>query len=272
MNKFYLILGGTSVASLAAGAAGGYFYAKKRFDEQLDLGIAVEVDKTRRHYAVLLMEAKNAKPSLAEVTESYEDDEEEADRAEEPLDEADLAAIEKGRKNLAEASKALTDYQGASTKKAGEGDVVLTNIFETSPKPRKRLPPRDEETGKFLSSSVKVKVAAEQTPYIIDAETFLLNDPGHDQEILLYFAKDETLIQVYDSEPVENNRVGEVNLTLFPDVPDGEPSIICVRNEGLQIDYEIKRTYESLTTFMGLGEDDADLEEDDNAYSGLDEG
>ncbi len=254
MNKSYLIAGGASVASLTIGGVGGYLIAKKKFNATVDGLIALEVQKTKKYFSVLLMEAEKKARPLTSLTPV----EDESPQETEELTAEDQEVITKGREKLREAATALVNYQGFSDKPSLT-DVVSSNIF-TKDTPKKKLPPRDP-TGKFIPA--KSTEEAEQTPYLISAEDFLLNDPEHDQENLKYFVKDNTLID-YSNETVEISRVGEVNLTLFPATEKDEPSIICVRNEGLGIDYEILLTSESLTEYMGLGEEE-DEEIDDYA-------
>lgn len=283
MNKTILIAGGTAVVSLAVGTAGGYLIAKKRFEDKVGEEIAREVDATKKYYSVLLMQAKEQKPdSPADIPKREEDPEElddESEPDEEELSAADKAAIAKGRAQLVReakkttsrhaAEKVLTDYQGISTKIVGEnkpplGTLVDRNIFADAPKnPTKNLPPRGPG-GAFRKQTARE--VENDPPQIIDAETFLLNDMGHDQQSLLYFINDKTLVLVADpSEAVDINLVGEVNLTLFPDVPEDEPSMIYVQNDGMSTDYEIKRMPESLTAYIGLGEN-GDEELDQAAY------
>jgi hypothetical protein len=258
MNKTYLIVGGASVASLAVGAAGGYLLAKKKFDEQFDLSLSVEIDKIMKYYAGLtetFLETDKIIDPLDEEANPQEDEEEEDD---EPVD----PELEENAK------QALTNYQGFAEKPPLES--LTKNIFMDEDKraslKKQTLPPRDPKTGLFVASKPKADFAdrprvpsnvpqPELTPYLITSEQFLENEPEHDQENCLYFVGDKTVLRIYDREIIDNDRIGEVNLTLFPDVPEGEASIICVRNEGLSEDYEIQRTDDELTDYLGLGED-----------------
>lgn len=290
MNKIYLVVGGASVASLAVGATGGYLIAKRRFDAEIDDRINEEVDKTKKYYSVLLMQAKEKPDSPADISidprarKKYES----TDDWQQRLAETDGDAVKPDEDEVKpadpileeQANRALTDYRGFGVKPPLE--EIAKNIFTNEAKPKKKLPPRDPATGHFVSShQAKADFAdppfvatetekllrqktAETTPYIITQDEFLLNEFEYEQENLKYFHNNKTLIQVFDNEPVDIERVGEVNLTLFPEVPDGQPRIICVRNEGLEIDYEILLTDESLTEYMGLGEED-DIDEIDAA-------
>lgn len=261
MNKSYLIAGGASVASLAVGAVGGYFLAKRKFDILLDERINVEVEATKKHYSVLLMQARDKPASPADIpAAAAAEDDGDVDEPEE-ITEADQEVIAKGRQTLAQASTALTNYQGYADKPSLD-EVVKSNIFTTAASPKKSLPPRDPTTGHFLPKPA-AQSNAEQTPYLITHKDFLLNDGEYEQVNYKYFVNDKTLID-YDNESVEIGRVGEVNLTLFPQVPKDEPSIICVRNEWLQTDFEIQLVHESLTEYMGFGDGEEDPDEDED--------
>lgn len=261
MNKSYLILGGACAVSSAIGAAGGYLIAKKRFNQQLDLGIAVETEKTKKYYANLVSTAM--KKAIAEPEEEEAEEEPE-------LSEVDEAVIAKGRETLARASSALVDYQGmAGNGKPPLEEVVQNNIFDPK-RGKKALPPRGAG-GKFVpKGSTEVERQQEHNdPYMIKPDEFLANDPENHQESLWYFVNDKTLIMVADNEAVDVDLVGEVNLTL---IPDDEPRVIYVRNEGAGMDYQITLTENSLTEHMGLGEEDPDDDEDDEMGNFAEEG
>lgn len=277
MNKTYLIAGSASAATLVIGATGGYFLAKRRFDATVEERIATEVNATKKYFSVLLMEAREGKPDSPEEIrpEQVEDDVAEGDDEPE-LSEADRQAIARHRQRQTEAGVVLTNYQGYADTPNTTG-VVEQNIFsnpDVAKKTPKKLPPRDPSTGHFVAradeedgpeaaESEPAASSIELTPYLIGHDDFLLGEMDFEQENLKYFVNDKTLIQVYDNEPVDIDRVGEALLTLFPQVPEGHPSIICVRNEGLRIDYEIQLDESSLTEYMGLGESDADLPDEE---------
>lgn len=258
MNKTILIAGGASLASLAIGGATGFLIAKKKFDAQLDLGIAVENEKTKKYFSVLLQQAKEGKPeTITDVAMS--DDEVEAEEGDyEEVEEEDEEPTEEQIRLASKAKRAQINYQGFSAKPALEDVVQTNNIFTSGANPKQRMPPRDE-TGKFVAQreetdEPKQRPGKEPTPYKITEEEFLINDLEHEQENALYFRKENTLLLMLDREPVDIERVGEVNLTLFPTVPEGQSSSIYVRNELFGIDYDVTMTDEDLSEYMGLGE------------------
>lgn len=291
MNKTILIAGGTAAASLAIGAAGGYLYAKRRFNDSLPEIIDTETAAVKKHYSVMLMEAQSGKPAspadipkqnsktllgLTEtlqlvVSDSEEEDDENGEGPSEPIEltDADKKAMEKGRRILREAKAALTDYGKISTTAVAEkppiGGVIASNIFDQAANAkRKPRPPRDPQ-GHYRKRTPRE--LENDPPQIIEVDVFLQNEAEAEQESLLYFIRDKTLVQEADpSEAVDIAWVGEVNLTLFPQVPEDEPCMIYVHNTALGIMYEIKSISDSLTEYLGLGENGGDEPEDDAAY------
>lgn len=277
MNKTYLTIGGVAITSLAAGAVGGYFIAKRGFDAEIEEAVAFEVDRVKMHYDAIEAEKKakeKAASDSSDIPEQGTSVEDEEDEEEQELSEEDKAVIEKGRHRLATASAALVNYQGISTsgveaEKPALKDVVKKrNIFEDD-KAKKALPPRGDK-GKFRKKTTREVVHG--PPQILDdPEEFLLNPKEYEQENLLYFINDNKTL-VHESNPNESEdiaRVGEVNLTLFdPTIPEDQPNVIHVRNDGLGVYYEIKLMTESLTEFIGFGENEGGegLEDDGTSY------
>lgn len=273
MNKTIIIAGGASVASLAIGGAGGYFLAKKKFDETVEARVQKEVDATKKFYSVLLMEAREKPAEVPDVEEGAPEDEEEElgdepDPDLEQLDDPLRGAQPDTTTVVGKAKAAMIDYRGYGENGVSNGEVTTSNVFDRD-KPKKQLPPREPGTGKFLPKTAVEQAQSEdggnQPPAIITHEDFLLNEEEYDQENLTYFINDKTLLGYDPESPIDTAVVGEVNLTLFPEVPEGEPSIICVRNHGLRMDYEIKLATESLTEYMGLGESESDFNDNDPA-------
>lgn len=254
MNKIHLIVGGSSVASLVAGAAGGYFFAKKSFYKKLDELVSIEVEATKKHYGVLMTNMQyGQKPDLMDLVSRYPEEED-----------SDLEIEEDAPVELPQpVDKVLTDYQGF----AKEPEVVETNIF-TAERTRP-LPPRDE-SGKFLSATAKFKThkdvearPSDGEPYPITEQEFMLNDPEHEQDSALYFVKDDTVVLTADyTDVIDNDRIGKLQLERLA---EGDREVMYIRHDGLQIDYQVTRTTESLTEAMGLGESEDDFDEIDAA-------
>ena len=259
MNKTYLIVAGSSVVSLAAGAVGGYFFAKKRFDELLDRAIDTETAKTRTHYGVRMTNMKyGQKPPLEELAEKYNADEVVLDEdARLPLEAEDV--VEKPKKRT---PPERVDYQ--SFAKTDPSDIIESNIFSNqSGKPVR--PARDPQSGKFMPKQTEeVTQPADSEPYPITEHDFMVNEVDgeeHDQESVIYFVNEDTAVMASDyNEVVANERLGQFHLNKLK---NGTADVIYIRHEGLQIDYQVTRTTDSLVEALGLGESESDVDEID---------
>lgn len=267
MNKTIIIAGGASVASLAAGAAGGYFLAKKKFDATVEARIEEQVLATKKHYSIMLMEAREKPEEIPDVEVDDPEIVDESDLVEVTFDEPDP--------DLEQLDDPLRGAKPDTTTVVGRAKAAMIDYRayadndKTEEPPKKSLPPREPGTGKFLPKSALVETpepedGGNQPPELITHEQFLLNEEEYDQENLTWYVNNQTLLGFDPENPIDIGVVGEVNLTLFPKVPEGEPSIICVRNHGLQMDYEIKLSLEDLTEVMGFGESERDLNDDNN--------
>jgi hypothetical protein len=253
MNKFYVILSGSVAGALAAGGAGGYLFAKKQFDKKIDGLIAREVAETRKFYSLQIMQLKENKPATPGELLAQKEQEREEEAEPEPSDEEILLEQE--------AAKAATNYRGYSKSESDQTNGSQhNNIFSDSAKPPRNFSRDRGADGKFLP---KQHDQRNEPPEIIDEDTFL-SDDEFEEENLKFFMKENELLD-YANESVDIAKVGEVNLTLFPEVEEGKPSVIFVRNHGLAIKYEILRMDLPLAEYMGFGDVDS-LEEGDLNY------
>jgi hypothetical protein len=276
MNKTILIAGGASVASLAAGATGGYFFAKKKLGKEFDTRLDKELETIKKHHAVQLMQAKENKPSLEELAKKIEeparDDagwlvrgENESDESynnrvdaeykEETLTDEEIAEAEQRE---VEGEKALVDYRGISTKAVqstneSPADKARRLIGKTNPRP---LPPRGDG-GKFVKRDEGTPDGVEVVtdgPYVITQDDFLGNPFDYDQENLRYFAAEDTLLD-YSNDVIMSSAVGEINLKNFVATNPEAGDILCVRHEAIGFDYEIQFMTEPLADYLGMTED-----------------
>jgi hypothetical protein len=205
MNNTHVLVAGASVLSLAVGGAAGYFLARRNFDKTVDDLILQEVAKTEKHFSVLLNQARGGKPDSP--AELFSEARQKTGNPEQ-------------RKVIRSAERALTDYQGAGkmvvADKPDPATLVNRNIF-TDEKPKLSPPARDPH---FDKPQVIPDNRAPEDPYLITEEAFFANEPDWDQETLVYFSEAKTLIVKADpDETIDLEEVGEVNLTLFPEVP-----------------------------------------------------
>lgn len=275
MNKTVLITGGASVASLAVGAAAGYFYAKNtltkkigaEFDERLDR----EIDATKRHYGLLLTNAKSGKPDSPfdiPVTRSAPKAVVEVARIEETVNTAVNQATD-------QIQKIMTDYRGASSKNPVVADVVKNNLFKDDKK-KPPLPPRNEH-GKFVKRTKEEEEQDAEGPELISSDEYLRDEYNLEMGSLRWYSKDKTLLD-YADEEVDLALVGGPEmLTNFPtDYVDGAERSICVRNMGYGWQWDITLMDDDEGALAGFEHnqldqtDDEDADELDDEYS-LDE-
>lgn len=260
MNKTYLIAGGASALSLVAGAAGGYLFAKKQFDEKLNL----ELEKTEKHYGVILTNMKyGVKPKLEDLTSGYSGEDE-------PLEiEEDPPPVKKGGSRPPK--KDPVDYQNFASVQTAPSQLIEKNIFTDQSPPRKSTPPRDS-TGKFVPAVATETPAFEKyqhgtppvrEPYPITEIEFASNDLEYDQDSALYFVNENTVVLTADyTDVIDNNLIGAIHLEKLA---KGDREVMYIRHDGKEMDYQVTRTTDSLTVALGLGEDESDLDENDAA-------
>lgn len=267
MSKTALIAGGCSLVGIAAGGVGGYFLARRQFDASVGDLIAAEVEKTKKIYSLQIMQLKEGKPAtLPAMIRDAADAVADAIRQGETAVEKDV--VEPDPVVAKNGHKAQTDYAGIGKRVMEEKppieNLVEKNIFTEAAPAKSELPPRRPD-GRFLPKQTVPSERAPEDPYIITQEEFFQNEPDFDQETLLYYVNDSTLVVKADpQETVDLERVGEVNLTLFPATEGDLVSSIAVRNEKYSIDYDVELVHGSLVEDTGMGESESDLP--DGAY------
>lgn len=224
--RLALVIGGTSVLSLAAGSALGYLFAQKKLELEYRELTEREIAEAKKFYSVLYKkDSFNTPQSTVER----------------------LLPVE------AEALKALQSYQGEDSTMSDDRDFVpqksqwfaenfedkdktdeieiVQNIFEQA-KPDS-LDFNYEEESKHRTA---------ETPYIISQDEFMLNEMGYAQSTLTYFVGDDVLVDERD-QPIENSDqlVGDDNLLKFGH-GSGDKNIVYVRNDRLSQEFEIAKS------------------------------
>lgn len=79
-------------------------------------------------------------------------------------------------------------------------------------------------------------------PFIIDQDSFMQNDPGHQQATLTYYEKSDQVTGERD-EPIDNSDI-VVGIDFKMKFGEGssDPNVVHVRNNGLNMDFEIVRS------------------------------
>lgn len=252
MSKIALVAGGTAVVSLAAGAASGYFYAKKQFDKKLLIELETESQRVKKYYAIQVAQASSKPATPGELLV----DKPEVDSvAEDALDFEDRLAAEEEADREREAQGVIIDYKGISTDRVKKKTTLeTTNIFDTAVRPTPKLPPRGPG-GKFQKADEddSPKIPG---PYLISVNSFA-EGCGYEQFNYTYYANDNMILD-YNNEVVDLSWVGEENLTKFGSGYDEEAgdSMIFVRNDKLSMDFEIQSVEEPVGPVLGIVSDD----------------
>jgi hypothetical protein len=203
----------TSILSLAAGACGGYFFAKHQLEKIFDERLETELEKTKKYYQERNL---NNQPFATP---------EEAVKNLIPPDEAE---------RMAKAGHALRVYSGVGGEQEA-ASVIVRNVMDT---------PQDGTYG--------VERRNPNRPYKIEEDEFFQSDLEYSQITLTYYVMDETLTDERDAivelaEKMVGNDLHE-HFTVDPDL-----TVVYIRNEALRTDFEIARGNSYAQDVAGLG-------------------
>lgn len=248
MNKGYLAVGVIFISGITLGAGGGYYLAKKRLDRWYDAALTEENLKTRDFYErrykagdfsnpIDAAEATGAVDEAADALRKYEYRGPTANDIVSSLRESGVPA-----EDIAGVESTMITEEGVESVQ----DVIERNIFET-----------DGD-----SVVLDIERRTPNRPYVITEEEFAVNEPGHSQISLTYYAGDNVLADDEDSvvEHVDEI-VGSWNLIYFG-VGSGDPNIVFVRHEKLDADYEISQRQDKYKVVV-LSFNDDDLQHSD---------
>lgn len=212
-----IVIGTTAVVSLAVGAAGGYFIARHKFEEQLGF-FADQLDEMQE--------------AFDEKIEAFEDVRRHIRREDDkhPSPEEAWAAFHDSEP----IGKALAyETEAGITIKVDDPEAVDTikNIFAGG---------EDE----LDPATVEAEIAArsDRAPYIISADEFLHDESEYEKITLTYFEGDRVLVDDQEQPVPDSNRlVGDANLKRFGWMSK-DRNVVYVRNSLLQLEFEILRS------------------------------
>lgn len=205
--KLAIAVGSTAIASLLAGAAAGYLFAKRQLSMKFDERLKAEIEETRAFYKKVYKEDEFQTPEKAVET------------------------------LLPGAAKALRAYKGI------EPQVVITdedlveirdklieaNVFDNAGDSTEEI----EETD--------IRNRTEEAPFILSKDEFMSNDSGYTQSTLTYYAGDGVLMDEREDRIDEVDKtVAERNLKRFG-YGSGDPRVVYIRNDALEIEFEVLR-------------------------------
>lgn len=249
-TNFKVVGGVLLIAGLGIGAAGGYFFAKKRLESLYEERITEEMADAREFYAGVYKTDEDGEPltpqqvmarrhpdsvKAAQAVREYQglDGEPEGTPHDDIMDEELLA------KTVSKVSVARTDHGAAAIVE----ETKRVNVFK-------------DDT---FDLEEEVKFRSDEKPYIITHEEFLENDGDLTELSLTYFKVDDVLVGE-DSKPIENTdaMVGDDHLVRFG-AGSGDPKVVYVRNEARECIYEIVKSKGSyLEEVLGIPNDEPD--------------
>lgn len=224
-----LIIGGTSVVSLAVGSVAGYFFAKKQLEQKYADIADEEITEAKRFYSALqkkryetpedavadLVVFKEAVEAVTSYSPTPEDAKEEL-----------LNSIDEGENE--------PDFEG----------IYDANIFEN----------RAWTENPEHDFAQEVASRDEDKPYVLSHVEFLQGEQGYDQTSWVYYAGDGVLADERDGHiDLVKETVGDC-LERFGHWSEDQNKVY-VRNNTLAIEIEILYSSGSYRTeVMGLGE------------------
>ena len=208
---------GAGLGGVLAGAVCGYFLARRRFDEQID----AEVEALKAHYR-----------------------EREAARAE----------------ARAQTRPRWTDVVRTTVEGQQAGEVVSLEGSDTGEGVRVIFPTKPDLAEISLGPREPVVLATEHiirdrtVPYHITEEEFA-EEHNHDYQKLsiTFYEGDGTLVDDKD-QPVP-----DINGTVGPDLAEAfgygsnDPDVAYIRNERLEVDFEVSRDMRTFAELLGYG-------------------
>ncbi len=200
-------------AGLTAGALGGYFFARRKFE----LLATQEIAEARSFYNASTKEYATPADAVAALIPEVED----VKKAAEALRryQGDIREL-----NLPEIDEALEEE---------EAGIVIRDVLVRDVSIDMEKNVFDQPGPKVVGKETREK----GRPYLIEEEDFMQNEREWNQTTLTFYRGDQILVDVRD-QPVDspNQAVGDSNLETFE---RDDVTIIYVRNENLEMDFEI---------------------------------
>lgn len=251
MNKLKMASIGMTVFSTAAGAAAGYFYAKRQLTAEFEAIAQQEIADARDFYSTLNKKGRFETPA----------------QAVEKLVGPEAVARD-------EAAAALASYQGQPVEvvTADEGLMEVADEVQPVVQEENSDHPIEPTQSKILFEGVALNVDAWDLdaerlnrelgkPYVITENEWSENTDDYERQVLTYFANDDTLVDE-DEAMIDDidGTVGQDNMQRFGHGCD-DPNVVFIRNEKLATDFEVLRHNGSYAEeVLGLVETDDHIE------------
>lgn len=244
------ILVGVAVLALGAGAAIGYYIGVKRTTLKYEDILRDEIQAAKDFYGAL---RKDEFPTPGEAVEALHPGEavhslksyREGDRVEyDRISPSDEARVDAEKVQLT--STTLTETP--------RGAEIVEETVEAKRNVFTRDAPREWDY------NAEILERTPEKPYVIHFDEFTANEEGHDQDTLTYFAEDDTLVDKRDRIIDDTEyTVGDDNMLRFGH-GSNDPNIVYVRNEKIDMDFEIIRSNGSYSKdVLGIESEPAEL-------------
>lgn len=245
-----VVIAAAGVTGLLVGAAGGYFIALQRLKKKFEEDLSSEIDQTREFYSRLhkvgddgepitpldVLEDREGPAAAAAALRNYQgrtaEEKAAQEAADEEMDERQaVRIIERARLHSVSLDKEPGPHGGTIESIAEAVDAAKVedegrNVFEDA----------------TFDYDEEVKLRTPTAPYIITHDEFYENEPEHDQSRLTYYEKDHTLADENDKAMEDyNSLIGGDHLMRFGSGSRNE-HVVYVRNEKVQLDWEITRS------------------------------
>lgn len=217
------------LAGVAAGLVGGYFIAQKRLKAHYELIASEEIAEAKSFYASLnKVDEDGAVLTPQEVMERRHGSEEAA------------AALRVYRGNESATNASSSDKVEFFEDEDDEQDEEQLRKIEKR-KAKKEKAVNVFEAPRF-DLEEEMKYRTEDKPYIITHDEYFAGEKDYEQVSVTYFEADDTLVDFHD-KPIEqvDKVIGEDHLVMFGS-GSGDKNIVYIRNDRLELDYEVVRS------------------------------
>lgn len=238
------ILTGAVLLGLAGGGVGGYFFAKKQLSDKLRLKYEEiaekEIADAKAHYDSLQV-AREKPMSPEEILEKL--------HGEENMEDPNVVETMRSYQGVTVEEESITE---------GPPDAVTVakNIFTE----RDRVAPAPvpkQESGWDYETELRIRAENPDRPYIISQDEFFEGEKDYEQTSLTYYEGDDTLVDDKDvAVPDSDGTVGDDNLMQFGH-GSNDSSMLYVRNDRLELDFEVA-LHQGKYTVDVLGFEDED--------------
>lgn len=247
-NDSRVVASAASALSFAAGGTLAYFVTKKIVETKYTRIAEEEIQEAKKYYGDIHEKQREYNPEELIEELKKQDGESDLERqleAKYAVGDDQRIAYEKIAKDYQ--PEVVPDYDKLEEEtevveeevRDESGRVVSRNIFVTD----KSTWGEGDEWDQELEDSKRLR----GQPYMITQEQFLTNNLEHDQTTVTYYEEDEVLADERDSPINDKERtVGVEHLEKFG-YGSGDNHIAYVRNESMEMDFEITHSEGSYT-------------------------